>query len=173
MESFIEILKYTLPALVVFVTVYSIMKSFMKNQLAIESLKFKQKNINELLPLKLQAYERLALFAERISVDNLSYRLSSAGMDAGTLSSAMVMGIQQEYEHNLSQQIYVSDKLWEIVTLAKNQNQEIIAQAADQVGENGTAAQLIGEISKLMQNAGVNPISHLRKAIKKEIEIVL
>ena len=68
METFLEILKYSIPALIVFATVYTIMKKYMDNQYALESLKFRQGQNQDILPLKLQAYERLMLLCERISI---------------------------------------------------------------------------------------------------------
>lgn len=173
MDALLEILKYTIPALIVFATIYFIMKNFLSNQLALQSLKYKQDKMSGMLPLRLQAYERLALFGERISIDNLSYRLSTQEMDAKSMSTAMMIAIQQEYEHNLSQQIYVSDKLWEIISLAKNQMQNVISKAESTLGSGASPAQLVGEVEKLMESSNVNPVTMIRKAIKKEMEIVL
>ena len=73
------------------------------------------------LPLRLQSYERLALFMERIKVSNLLLRFQSKDISAKQLVNTMMLAIQQEYEHNLVQQIYVSDKLWEIICLSKDE----------------------------------------------------
>ncbi len=77
METALEISKYILPALVVFATVYFVMKRYLNMQYSTQVLKFKQEQLKNTLPIKLQAYERMAMFCERISLENLSYRLSS------------------------------------------------------------------------------------------------
>ncbi|HMW75898.1 MAG TPA: hypothetical protein PKD40_09585, partial [Saprospiraceae bacterium] len=61
------------------------------------------------LPLKLQAYERLSLFCERISIPSLILRLNQPGMNTQALRYAMLISIQKEFEHNITQQMYISE----------------------------------------------------------------
>jgi len=172
METALEISKYILPALVVFATVYFIMKRYLNMQYSTQVLKFKQEQLKNTLPVKLQAYERMAMFCERISLDNLSYRLSSEHLDARSMSNAMLIAIQQEFEHNMSQQGYVSEKLWEIITLAKDHMQNIISTAAADHSVT-TPAGLIQKAFEVQKNMGGNPIGTAKRAIKKEIDIIL
>ena len=74
----------------------------------------------ESLPIRLQAYERLTLFLERISPQNLLKRVSPISQEVEDYKSLLIQTVEQEYEHNLSQQIYVSDPCWRIVSAAKN-----------------------------------------------------
>ena len=74
----------------------------------------------ESLPIRLQAYERLTLFLERISPQNLLKRVSPISQEVEDYKSLIIQTVEQEYEHNLSQQIYVSDPCWRIVSAAKN-----------------------------------------------------
>ena len=172
METALEILKYILPALIVFATVYFMMKRYLDMQYSTEVLRFKQSQAKATLPIKLQAYERLAMFCERISLDNLSYRMSGSHMDAKAMSSAMMIAIQQEYEHNMSQQVYVSDKLWEIITMAKNEMQNIVSTAAADPSADSPAG-LINKAIELQSSMGGSPTSTAKKAIKKEIDIIM
>ena len=129
METALEILKYILPALIVFATVYFINEAVPRHAIQYSGITISNKNKGKIhLPIKLQAYERMAMFCERISLDNLSYRLSSHNIDAKSMSNAMLIAIQQEFEHNMSQQVYVSEKLWQIITMAKDQVQNIMLQ---------------------------------------------
>ena len=173
METALEILKYILPALIVFATVYFLMKKFLDTQYHTQVLKFKQDQMKNTLPVKLQAYERMAMFCERISLDNLSYRLSSHNIDAKSMSNAMLIAIQQEYEHNMSQQVYISEKLWEIITMAKNQMQNIISTAADDPTIGNSPAALVQKAVEIQNSMGGSPVNTAKKAIKKEIEIIL
>jgi hypothetical protein len=75
------------------------------------------------LPMKLQAYERLALMLERFKIKNLWFRLAIPNREVDGLQKTMALAIQQEFDHNLSQQIYVSDALWKIIISAKEQHQ--------------------------------------------------
>lgn len=172
METALEILKYILPALVVFATVYFMMKRYLDMQYSTQLLKFKQDQLKNTLPVKLQAYERMAMFCERISLDNLSYRLSSQNLDVKSMSNAMLIAIQQEYEHNMSQQVYISEKLWEIITLAKDQMQNIISTATSDPSISSTAA-LIQKAIDLQKGMGGSPVKTAKRAIKKEIDIII
>lgn len=173
MEAALEILKYILPALVVFATVYFLMKRFLDTQYSTQVLKFKQDQLKNTLPVKLQAYERMAMFCERISLDNLSYRLSGHNIDAKSMSNAMLIAIQQEFEHNMSQQVYISEKLWTIITMAKDQMQNIISTAAADPSIGNSPAALVQKAIDLQNEMGGNPIATAKKAIKKEIDIIL
>lgn len=79
-------------------------------------------------PLQLQAYERLVLLAERISLPNLVSRAKQPGFDARQMQILLIESIKQEYEYNTSQQIYVSPTAWEAVKNLKDQNMLIINQ---------------------------------------------
>lgn len=173
METALEILKYILPALIVFATVYFMMKRYLDTQYSTQVLRFKQDQAKNTLPVKLQAYERMAMFCERISLDNLSYRLSSQNIDAKSMSNAMLIAIQQEFEHNMSQQVYISDKLWEIIILAKDQTQKIISAAAADPSVGTSPAALVQKALDLQNDMGGSPVSTAKRAIKKEINLIL
>lgn len=78
-------------------------------------------NIDIALPLRLQAYERLVVFLERIKPESLISRINEPGLLVKDTRMLMVHSIQAEYEHNISQQIYVSTESWEAVCNAKEQ----------------------------------------------------
>jgi hypothetical protein len=167
MSTLLEILKYIIPALVVFVTVYYLMKTHLDGQLRMKAMEFQNKRTGENLPLKLQAYERLALFCERIRFSNLMFRLSSASISNEELAQAMFISIQKEYEHNNSQQIFVSEPLWKIISLAKNDTLAMINEA---IGKEGD---LYTNISQQLSQKDVDPIDHALSAIRKEVSIHL
>jgi len=167
----LEIFKYIIPALVVFATVYYMMKKHYQQQYNMERLKLKQQESHNSLPLKVQAYERLALFCERIRPDQLIFRLNASHMKAGDLRNAILISIQKEYEHNLTQQIYVSDKLWQIITLAKNETLNTIARSS--TPSDDSTLQLSNEIITSYNDLKINPINQALIAIKKEMELIL
>lgn len=122
-------------------------------------------------PLKLQAYERLALFCERISIPQLIFRLNSPGITAQDLGAAIFISIQKEFEHNMSQQIYVSHKLWQIIRLAKDDVTHIVNQAMQSVGEQGTGDQLIQKLFELDPLPDKNPLYKALAAINQEVQL--
>src|SRR5690606_33403755 len=104
----------------------------------------------------------------RIRPENLLYRINSPEMDGRELRNAMMITIQQEYDHNLTQQIYVSDHLWQIITLSKNQYQAFISDIQGQ-----TNAEFIQNVYTGIQSMDPSPIEIARKAIKQEAEVLL
>src|SRR5690606_40167686 len=81
------------------------------------------------MPLRLQAYERMALFLERITPSKLLIRVNPTSSDKDSYESLLIANIEQEFEHNLSQQIYISTDCWNIVSAAKNATIQLIRKA--------------------------------------------
>jgi hypothetical protein len=85
---------------------------------------------NEVIKLKLQALERFTLYAERSSLKNLVSRTPAADMTVVGLQLNLLEALRTEYEYNVSQQIYVTPKMWEAIGNLKDQNSFIINQLA-------------------------------------------
>ena len=167
METVLEILKYVIPSLVLFATVYFMLKQFIDGQARMKLMEFKQKKAERNLPVRLQAYERLALLCERMRVTNLFYRLNQKSMNRDSLVQAMLISVQKEFEHNLSQQIYVSDSLWKIVQLAKDETLAIINEAAAEEGDFFIA------LSRANQRRQNDPVDQALSAIRQEATFYL
>lgn len=165
---FFEILQTILPALVVFLAVYLVIKKFFDAQLTLEQLKLRKQQLQTRTEVKLQAYERLSLFCERISIPNLVMRLNAHEMTPDALYKSMLISIQKEYEHNLVQQIYVSDQLWEIIKLAKDQTIAMIDHEKESNGSSGTQENFV---NRLMQISNL-PIHTALAGIKKETQLM-
>lgn len=164
----LDIIKTTVPALIVFATVYYLFKTYIQQQYHLESLKIQKINAKNTLPLKLQAYERLVLLCERISIETLIYRLNTPGMEAIELRNALMIAIQQEYEHNLTQQIYISENLWQIIKLAKEQMQNIIGS----VSTGSSTSEFVSNLYKTFGELKTNPVDFAKTALKKETELI-
>lgn len=95
-----------------------------------EAIKEKTGINNETIKMKLQAYERLTVFAERAGLKNLVSRMSVAGESAASLHVKMTEEIRSEYEYNVSQQIYIAPEVWDAINKLKDQNIYIINQLA-------------------------------------------
>jgi hypothetical protein len=115
---------------------------------------------NETLKLKLQAYERLTIFAERAGLRNMVSRMPVSGESAAALHSAMITELRNEYEYNMSQQIYVSAEMWNAITKLKDQNTYIINQLAAGLPPQANALDLSKHILQysLSANAELNLI---------------
>ena len=169
MDTFLEILKYILPSLVMFVALYFVMNRFLETEHRKQLMMLRKENNTVTTPLRLQAYERLVLFLERISMDKLVLRVSKSGMSAKMLKSELLITIQQEFEHNLTQQLYISNSSWENVTQAKDESLKIVRIAASKVSPDANAVQLGQKIFEIMVNLEKSPAQIAILILKKEI----
>ncbi|MEZ5058504.1 MAG: hypothetical protein R2879_15835 [Saprospiraceae bacterium] len=168
----LEIIKITVPALIVFLTVYYLMKGFFENQRALKHLEIRQASQKQTIPLKLQAYERLALFCERIAIPNLLLRMREEGMTAKDLRISMLLAIQQEFEYNLTQQVYVSEQLWEIIKLARDETVNIVNEVCNELPKEADGRQLAGTLLNLLDGKSTG-LDKAQMAIKKEASLML
>ncbi len=178
MELLFDIIKVTLPALIVFATVYYLMKQHSETELAMRQMelqKTKNNNISSItVPLRLTAYERLTLFCERISLNNLLMRLPTADQSAASLRVGLMMAIQQEYEHNMTQQVYVSDQLWQIIKLAKDDNLVVINGLYEKIPDGADAKAFAGVINAYLDSREtMTPLQTAQSAIRKEAGLLL
>ncbi|MBN1131824.1 MAG: hypothetical protein JXR52_02040 [Bacteroidales bacterium] len=130
MDSLLEILKYTIPALVVFLTTWFLTRTWARNEDKRRKHELNLHVKDEILPVRLQAYERIVLFLERISPESLVIRVSKPGYTSRQFQSELLNTIRSEYEHNLSQQTYISKEAWEKVKAARNQTINLINDSA-------------------------------------------
>lgn len=142
MELALDLAKIVLPALMVFLTAFFVLKSYLENEQAQKILELKSDRKKIALPLQLQAYERLALFLERISPENLIMRTNSPELNAVSLQNALIQSVRMEYEHNLSQQIYISNEAWTLIKNAKEDVVRIINTSASKMNANASAIDL-------------------------------
>lgn len=166
---FAEILKITLPALLVFLATYLTLSTMFQNDAKRRKIEFLKNNQKVTLPLRLQAYERLTLFMERISPDSLILRTNKPGMTAQNLQASMLGTIRAEWEHNLSQQLYVSVEAWELVKNAKGNVIKLINVCSDKVNPNDPSINLSQKILDTMIEFNSNPINLAIDYMKKEV----
>jgi len=131
LPQIIEGIKFALPAAVTGYTTYYFLNSFFRHEEKKQLLKTKADLKKHALPVRLQAYERLALFLERISPAKLVQNIRPDSEDKHQYELSLVFQIESEYEHNLSQQIYVSDKCWDMVSASKNATMLFIKQVSE------------------------------------------
>lgn len=118
------------------------------------------------LKVRLQAYERLTLVAERISLPHVLSRTANAGHSARQMQGALIDAIRQEYDYNTSQQIYVTPEIWKAVTNLKEQNIYIINQLASTMPSNATGLDLNKQIIDFLIN---HPKSSLHSIVLEAI----
>jgi len=169
----LEVLKYTLPALIVFLTAYLLIHSYLKNDEKRRRHELKVANLGKITPVKLQAYERIVLFLERISPETLILRLSEPNITASQFQENLLTSIRAEFEHNLSQQIYISNKAWEVVKSAKSNIIKIINNSAEKVKPESLSFELSKVILESMMEVSKSPTTVAIEFLKKEMEVYL
>lgn len=131
MESLpiIELLSYTLPAVVTGVVAYYFFDLHTKNEEGRRRYLLNKEAQKNALPLRLQAFERITLYMERINPTKLLIRIAPLSQDKNDYENLIIAQIEQEFEHNLTQQIYMSDECWTIIVTAKNTTIQMIRKA--------------------------------------------
>lgn len=174
-DRLFEVLLEVLPSLLVFLTAFYLFRQFLGGRARADDAQriteIKRDDRKHTLPLRLQAYERLTLFLERISPGALVLRVHKSNMTSRMLHVELLATIREEYEHNVTQQIYVSDRAWQQVKMAKEETLRIINIAYEQTGDNpsGTAlSQRVFETaSRLTHLPTQEAILSLREEVRK------
>ena len=120
---------YLLPAIVVGLIAYYFFKGHTANEEGRRRYLIQKEAQKKVLPIRLQAYERLTLLLERIDPNKLLLRVKPYSDDLQKYESLLIQNIDKEYEHNLSQQIYVSPECWSLITVAKNATIQVLRQS--------------------------------------------
>lgn len=125
----IELISYTLPTLIMGFVAYNFFVLYTKNETAKRNYLLQKETKPDTLSLRLQAYERMTLFLERINPSQLLIRVSPISDNKTDYQNFVIAQIEQEFEHNLAQQIYLSEECWSTITTAKNTTIQMILLA--------------------------------------------
>jgi hypothetical protein len=170
MDAFIEFIKILVPASVVLYAAYLLVRTFVQKELDLKKLEVRGRNLELVLPNRLQAYERMALFLERVSPQNLLVRLNMSGMPSREFHQLLLSEIRNEYNHNVAQQVYISENVWNLIKNAKEDLILSINDAAGEMGMESTSLDLSRKIFEKSINKQVDPIAHALVELKKEIQ---
>jgi hypothetical protein len=169
MDILADILKITIPALIVFLTAWVLLKNLIKNDQDKRRQELTLQNSRTITPIKLQAYERIILFLERISLESLLVRVSLPDMTAVQLHSAMLNAIRSEFEHNLSQQIYMSPQAWEVVKNARSNMIKIINSEVEKLPPDSSGMSLSRRLLEKIIELEKEPTRAAIDYVKNEI----
>jgi len=162
-----------LPALLVFFTAQYMMKQHITNSVQLVKTEILKTNLNTFTPLKLQAYERIALFLERTSIPALIQSYAQAGQSALGFAAAATHAIKEEYSYNVSQQIYVSSQMWTLVKAIKEQHLQLLQNITASLPAEATAADLSQKLIEFLQSMDVQPQDRGMEFMKNEIALTL
>jgi hypothetical protein len=169
MSDLLEILKYTLPALIVFATAFLLIRINLQNEEKRRRYEMSRDKKESILPLRLQAYERLILFLERISPEALVTRIGRDDANVRQTLSELISAIRTEYEHNLVQQTYISSQGWDMVKMAKNNMIKLITESAKEIKPSANGMLLSRVILENANEMNGSPVTPAIEYLKKEV----
>ncbi len=170
MNALLEFGKLLIPAAIVLYAVYLMVRSFIQREIDLKKLEVRGRSIETILPARLQAYERMVLFLERISPQNLLIRLNNPGFSARDFQKVLLDEVRNEYNHNVSQQVYMSEDVWNQIKNAKEDLIIMINEAASQLPSDASSIDLAKKVFQMSMDRKVDLISHSLSELKKEIQ---
>ena len=150
---------------------FLMMRSYLKNNISLEAMKLQAEKKKNTLPLRIQAYERLMLFCERINLEQLVYRMREPDKTVKELQSTLMIAVQQEFEHNLSQQIYASGNLWKIIELSKNEVLNNIVTVASSYSPDDPSITYSNELIAKKASSS-NVLDTAKEALRSEVKLL-
>jgi membrane protein implicated in regulation of membrane protease activity len=169
METAIQLISIIVPVVAVSVVCVLLVKKFIEGQRTEQLLKMKTQNNAKVLPLKLQAYERITILLERIRANSLVLRVYKPGMSAQYLRGELLKGVRGEVEHNQSQQIYVGDTIWQMVLLAREETAQMINIVGEAMKEGDSGETFSQKLLELNRSIEKSPVDEAIKLVKQEL----
>lgn len=169
MEIALEILKYILPAAIMFIGTYFIIQNFLESEHRKIEFNYRNDNKKFISPIRLQAYERMITYMERINLSNLVMRCYKNNMNAKQLQLAMLTAIRTEYDHNISQQLYIAGNTWKLIKSAREETVKVINSCSDQLKDNASGVELSQFILELVGKIERQPSDVAIEALVKEV----
>ncbi|MDR2406717.1 MAG: hypothetical protein LBE13_01180 [Bacteroidales bacterium] len=170
MNIFYEILTIVLPTLIIAGAVWFTIKTIYEKELTKKALELKYNSKQIINPIRLQAYERLALLLERMKPDSLLLRNTGNNLSAGQYRTILLTAIRSEFEHNLSQQVYVSSALWAATKNAKDEISKVINLATGKVGLDASGSDLATTILDIYMKIDLSLSDIALELLRREIK---
>jgi hypothetical protein len=167
-EQVLSYAAFLLPAILVGIVAYYFFKGHTANEEGRRRYLIQKEAQNKVIPLRMQAYERLTLFLERIDPNKLLIRVKPYSDELEKYEELLIKNIDQEFEHNLTQQIYITPECWNLINAAKNATMQVIRQSA--MNEKVDSADKLRE---MLLNHFMGEITPSKKAlayVKKEVK---
>ncbi|WP_299276681.1 hypothetical protein [uncultured Psychroserpens sp.] len=129
-QQLVNLLMFIIPSLITGAVAYLFFREHVENESRRRDYLIQKDLQKDALPMRLQAYERLSLFLERIKPAKLLVRVNPTSSSKEDYESLLIANIEQEFDHNLAQQVYVTDQCWSITSTAKNATIQMIRKVA-------------------------------------------
>ena len=168
-----EILAYSIPALVVLAATWLVMHKLFNNEQEKRLWELKRLSQREISPIRLRAYERLTLLLERTTPDRMLMEMNLQEMTIPQVQQQLLRTIRLEYDHNLSQQIYVSDEVWDKIIHARDEMGAFVTAMAAGMQEGSSTLDYAKTLITAYSTNGETPNSLALSALKEEAKTLL
>ncbi len=169
MDNLTDLIQILVPAGLVLYVVFLVVRSFLQKQFDAQLVGLRMKATDTLLPIRLQAYERICLLLERVSPNNMLLRLSDPNISAFDFQQILLVEIREELNHNLSQQVYMSDEAWNKVRATLNLIISIIQDSSQEMTNEKSSIDLAQKIFDKMMKLDSDPVGDTLTFVKNEI----
>lgn len=170
MDALVEFGKILIPASVVLYAAFLLVRSFIQKDIDVRRMEIRGRSIETVLPNRLHAYERMALFLERMAPQNLLVRVNPGSIPSKDFQQLLLAEVRNEYNHNVSQQIYISEEVWDLIKNAKEDLVVSINDAASEMADGATSLDLSKKIIERTMAKSVDPLGHALSELKREIQ---
>lgn len=166
-----ELVKYILPSIVLLLAVYFTLSLTLKSFAKREYIPVRVESLKTTMPLRLAAYERAIIFLERMSPQSLIPRIvTPERISFLKFQSILLNELRTEYEHIISQQIYLSEEAWTFLKNAKEETIALINQSASNLKQDATDLDLSKTIFELMMKENLFPSLKAQAFIRNEVQ---
>lgn len=168
MNEFLEITKYLAPLIVLLVAVLLILKHFSDKEKYKQKFETIQANNKLITPIRLQAYERIILLLERIKPDAMALRLQKSNLTAIQMQILMLGTVRKEFNHNLSQQLYITNETWQAIVNAKEQISRLINLTGTKMGKDSGSNEFTRALIETYNDFEKKPVENSLIILKQE-----
>lgn len=168
--NFDVLISFLLAGIIIFGGVYMLMNRFFKQESERRAYEWRKQNNDVVLPIRLRAYERIVLFLSRIEPKSMLVRFDFSGMTVLQLQQMLLQAIRDEYDHNVSQQIYISREAWVLVVNAREGLTQLINTCASQLDVHADAMELANLLLSVYASNANSPIDLAMNYIKNEMK---
>jgi D-serine dehydratase len=169
MNIFEQVLAFTVPTAMIGGLVYLILNKLLKAENSRRNFELQKLAAQTITPAKLRAYERMVIFLERIAPESMLTRMNINEMTALQLQKNLLMQIKQEWEHNISQQLYIKDDSWIMLSNAKESMIQLVNTCAAEVTLDSTALEYAKHIIETYSNSPKTPASAALTLLKADL----
>lgn len=170
MNTFLEILKFTLPSVIMLIGIWLVMHKMFRQEEDRRNFELRKQNRDVTLPVRLRAYERVILFLQRTEPESMLTRFDFSGMTVLQLQQMLHTVVRDEYEHNMSQRIYISGEAWALVSNARESIVQLINSCAAQLNAEIPAMNLAQVIISTYASSVNTPTDVALDYIKSEVK---